>query len=214
MSPRITRLRFQKKNPDRVNVYLDGAYAFSLPAVEAARLRKGQVLTDEEVQALQDLGAFQRAYDQALRFLSYRPRSEREIRQYLQRKGEPEGRIEAIVARLKERQWLDDAAFARFWVENRRSFRPRGRRALRWELRQKGVDEAIIEAALADVDSEAEAADLALRQAARWKGLDYRTFRQRMLGYLTRRGFDYAEAAEATRRAWEAVGGEGQPEEA
>ncbi|MGC8836969.1 MAG: RecX family transcriptional regulator [Anaerolineae bacterium] len=211
MSPTVTRLRFQSKNPERVNVYLDGAFAFSLPAVEAARLRKGQVLTEEEVQALRDLDAFHRAYERALRFLKYRPRSTWEVRHYLQRKGEPETRIEAVVAKLQANRWLDDAAFARFWVENRQAFRPRGERALRWELRRKGVDEATIEAALAEVDGEAQAVDLALKRAERWKDLDARTFRQRMLGYLTRRGFDYAEAVEATRKAWEALGREPEP---
>lgn len=208
MSPKVTRLRFQSKNPEWVSVYLDGAFAFSLPAVEAARLRKGQVLTDEEVQALQDRGAFHRACERALRFLRYRPRSVWEVRRYLQRKGEPETRIDAVVARLQANQWLDDAAFARFWVENRQTFRPRGERALRWELRRKGVDDATIEAALAGVDGEAEAVALALQRAERWKDLDAHTFRQRMLGYLTRRGFDYAEAVEATRKAWEALGHE------
>lgn len=211
MSPTVTRLRFQAKNPERVNVYLDGAFAFSLPAVEAARLRKGQILTEEEVRGLQDLDAFQRAYDRALRFLKYRPRSTWEVRHYLQRKGESEARIEAVVAKLQAGQWLDDGAFARFWVENRQAFRPRGKRALRWELRRKGVDEATIEAALAEVDGEAEAVALALQRAERWKGLDARTFRQRMLGYLIRRGFDYSEAVEATRQAWEALGHEEQP---
>ena len=213
MSPTVTRLRFQSKNPERVNVYLDGAFAFSLPAVEAAPLRRGQVLTEEEVQALRDLDAFHRAYERALRFLKYRPRSVWEVRQYLQRKGEPEERIDAVVAKLQAHRWLDDAAFARLWVENRQAFRPRGERALRWELRRKGVDDATIEAALAEVDSEAEAVALALQRAERWKDLDARTFRQRMLGYLTRRGFDYAEAVEATQKAWEALGRGEPPEE-
>ncbi len=211
MSPTVTRLRFQSKNPERVNVYLDGAFAFSLPAVEAARLRKGQVLSEEEVQALRDLGAFHRAYERALRFLKYRPRSVWEVRQYLKRKGEPEGRIDAVVAKLQANQWLDDEAFARFWVENRQAFRPRGERALRWELRRKGVDEATMEAVLAGVDGKAEAVALALKRAERWRDLDARTFRQRMLGYLTRRGFDYAEALEAAERAWEALGHEPEP---
>jgi len=210
VGPTVTRMRFQARNPERVNVYLDGTYAFSLPAVEAARLHKGQVLTEDEIRELQDRNALQRAYDRALRFLSYRPRSEDEIRRYLQRKGEPEDRVEAVLARLGASGWLDDEAFARFWVENRQAFRPRGRRALRYELRQKGVSDAIIEDALADVDSEAKAVELALQRAHRWKDLEYKVFRRRMLDYLIRRGFDYDEAADAMRQAWEEVGDQPQ----
>ena len=87
MAGKITTLKFQKKNKERVNVYLDGKYAFSLQAILAARLHKGQTLSDEEIEGLLQEDAFQKAYDKTLNFLTYRPRSRAEVRRYLQHKG-------------------------------------------------------------------------------------------------------------------------------
>lgn len=75
MTATITALRFQKRNPERVNVYLDGSYAFGLPALIAASLRIGQSLGEDEIASLQGQDAAQRAYERALRFLASRPRS-------------------------------------------------------------------------------------------------------------------------------------------
>lgn len=205
MAPTVTKLRFQTRNPERVNVYLDGAYAFSLPAVEAAHLRLGQALTEAEIQELREQDALQRAYERALRLLSYRPRSEKEIRRYLQRRGEPEARVEGVVERLRASKWVDDEGFARSWVENRQAFRPRSRKALRFELRQKGVDEGTIESVLEDVDDEGKALEVALQRAPRWKDLEYGAFHRRMSNYLSRRGFGYEEITGAVKQAWETV---------
>jgi regulatory protein len=76
MAGTITALRFQKRNKNRVNVYLDGQFAFGLVAIEAARLRVGQTLSDNDVARLQMRDEVERAYERALNFLSYRPRSE------------------------------------------------------------------------------------------------------------------------------------------
>ncbi|NLE77421.1 MAG: RecX family transcriptional regulator [Chloroflexi bacterium] len=203
MAPTVTQMRFQKKNPNRVNIYLDGRYAFSLNALEAVHLRRGQQLSAIEVEQLRDRDAFQLAYDQALRFLGPRPRSQMEMRRYLQRKEQPPERIEAVLGRLQDAGLVDDRSFARFWVENRQAFRPRGRRALQYELRQKGVTDEEILRATEGLETESQAVELALRQAPHWQGLDRAHFRRRMMGYLMRRGFDYAEAQEAVRQAWE-----------
>jgi len=87
MAGKITSLRFQKRTPNRVNVYLDGGFAFGLPAIEAARLRVGQQLSAADIQRLRALDAFQKAYDRAVRFLSPRPRSEAEVRRRLAEAG-------------------------------------------------------------------------------------------------------------------------------
>src|SRR3990172_10739486 len=146
----ITAVEYQRKRPDRVNVYLDGAFEFVVAArvAEEAGLRRGLRLSAEEVRRLRDQDQAHRAYESALGFLSYRPRSEAEVRQSLQRKGFLAEEVEAAVQRLQGAGLLDDAAFARFWVENRDAFSPRGGRALRAELRQKGLGDETIRAAL------------------------------------------------------------------
>ncbi|PKO20479.1 MAG: RecX family transcriptional regulator [Chloroflexi bacterium HGW-Chloroflexi-1] len=203
MAGKITSLRFQKRTPDRVNVYLDGAFAFGLPAIEAARLRIGQELSAADIQRLQALDAIQKAYDRAVRFLSYRPRSEAEVRRRLAEAAIDETVIDAVVERLTGQGYLDDAEFARFWVENRHRFKPKGGRALRQELRQKGLDAPIIEAAIADLDPLAAAYEAARVKAARLAHLiqdDPAAFRRKLGAFLMRRGFDYEIVAEVVAR--------------
>jgi regulatory protein len=200
--PVVTAVETQKHDPERVNVYLDGQFAFGASALVVAsrHLREGRDLSPEEVESLKQDDAVERAYGAALNFLSYRPRSRREIADYFRRKKiEPEIG-EAVLTRLERLGLVDDAEFARFWVENRQSFRPRGSRALRVELRQKGIAGETIDAALSDLGDEVETAREAGRKKLRTLGrLDDREFHTRMVAFLQRRGFTYAAAAHAAR---------------
>jgi regulatory protein len=191
MAGTITELRFQQRNKERVNIYLDGEYAFGLDAVEAARLHKGQVLSEAEIAELKAQDERNRAFDRAVQFLSYRPRSRVEVERYLRGKSIDEVVRDDVIARLERAKYLDDEAFARFWLENRERFRPRGERALRYELRQKGVSDEIITQVLNDLDDEASAWRAVEGRLFRWAHLPDDEFRQKVVGYLSRRGFDY-----------------------
>jgi regulatory protein len=133
-------------------------------------------------------------YDRAVRFLSYRPRSVSEVRRHLRQEVEDEATVEAVLGKLAEQGYLNDAEFARYWVDSRAQFRPKGPRALRQELRQHGLDNTEIDAALTGLNS-AEGAYAAARQrAARLAGLaksDPSAFRRKLGDFLVRRGFDY-----------------------
>jgi len=188
----ITALRFQKRNKNRVNVYLDGQFAFGLAAIEAARLRVGQALSDDDVARLQMQDEVERAYERALDFLSYRPRSEAEVRRNLRKKNVEDEVVEAVIERLTRAVMLNDREFARYWVENRLQFNPRGVRALRHELWEKGVPASVITDTLADFDEEAAARKAAEAGACRLSRLEPRDFRRRLGAYLVRRGFSYA----------------------
>lgn len=206
MAGTITALTVQKRNPRRVNVYLDGVYAFPLDikVATAAGLKCGQVLSEEEIADLIAADGLEKAYDRALRYLSYRPRSTAEMRRYLAGKKIPADLAEKVIARLTANGLLDDAAFARFWAENRAAFSPRSGRLLSQELRQKGVDAAHIAAVLPQ--NEAEGARQVARRKARTMGhLDYQTFRRRMLGCLQRRGYDYELAQQITQEIWDEI---------
>ncbi len=192
MAGTITALRFQKRHKNRVNVYLDGQFAFGLAAIEAARLRVGQALSDDDVARLQMQDEVERAYERALNFLSYRPRSEAEVRRNLRKKNVEDGVVEAVVERLTRAVMLNDREFARYWVENRLQFNPRGVRALRHELWEKGVPASVITDTLADFDEEAAARKAAEAGACRLPHLEPRDFRRRLGAYLARRGFSYA----------------------
>jgi len=206
MAGTITRLTFQKRHCQRVSVYLDEQYAFGLPAIEAAKLKPGQFLSDAEISRLRDLDARERAYERVLRLLAHRPRSEAEVRRYLERKDTPPDAVEQVIERLKREGYLDDAAFVRFWVENRERFRPRGPWALRQELHRKGVAKPLIEEALAGLDSEDSAYRAVRRRLRQWSGLEYGDFRRSVGSYLARRGFDYDVISDVVERLWKEAG--------
>jgi len=199
----ITALTFQKRNPERVNVYLEGRFAFGLPAIEAAPLRVGQFLSAPEVTGLRERDTEERAYERALKLLAYRPRSAAEISRRLRQADFPSPAVEGVLLRLEKLGLIDDHAFARYWVENREEFRPRGQRMLRWELRQKGVADHIIDEVLAPLDETATASRLAQKRASRLLHLDKVTFYRRLSAYLARRGFPYSIIRDVVREVWE-----------
>lgn len=203
MAGTITTLRFQKRNKDRVNVYLDGDFAFGLAVIEAVRLKVGQELNDDEIARLQMRDEVERACERALNFLSYRPRSEAEVRRNLRKKSIEDEVIEAAIERLTRTGLLDDQEFARYWVENRLQFNPRGLRGLRYELRQKGVADSVVADALADVDVEAAARKAAEAGARRLAHLEARDFRRKLQAYLSRRGFSYTVIKPLIEELWE-----------
>jgi regulatory protein len=203
MAGTITAIEVQKKQARRANIYVDGVFVcgVALEVVVQSGLRRGQVISDAEIEQLAANDSFERAYASALRLLSYRPRSESEVRRHLTSKKVAPALIEQVVERLKTARLLDDAAFAQFWVENRETFNPRGRRMLRRELQQKGVDAATIDTAL-DVDETESAYQAAQRKTRALAGLDYNAFRCQLGDYLLRRGFDYVTVHATVRRLW------------
>jgi regulatory protein len=202
MSGTITALEYQKKNRNRVSVFIDGHFSIGLPAIVAGRLKRGQFLTDAQIEKLEKEGSLETAYSKCLDYLSYRPRSRAEVDTYLRKRGMSEDQIDAIAERLERAGLLDDEAFAQFWVDNRERFRPRGLRALRYELRNKGISDDIIEQALVSVDVSDGAYRSATSKARQLKHLDQSAFHRKIVEYLARRGFDYEVAREAAGRHW------------
>jgi regulatory protein len=198
----ITAIEVQKNNPNRVNIYLDGEFAFGLARIVAAWLKTGQRLEDDKVAQLQANDAREKAFQQAMLFLSYRARSEAEIRQNLRKHEYPDGVIEETLERLRQARLADDGEFARAWVENRNTFRPRSKRALAMELRQKGLSDEATQSALAGVDEETLAYEAARKRVNRLKGLEWTDFRKKLSEFLARRGFPYAVIAPTVSRVW------------
>jgi regulatory protein len=210
---KITAIAVQKKNPNRVNISLDDEFAFGLSRIVAAWLRLGQELSDEKIAALQNEDAREVAYVKALRFLGYRARSVQEVRENLQKHEIPETVIEEVLKRLQDTNLLNDQQFAQAWVENRNTFRPRSRRALAMELRQKGLDDEVVQDTLDNnVDENALALEAARKYARKVSQLAWPDFRQKLGGFLGRRGFSYGVVAPVLRQVWSEVhaGGEDQ----
>ena len=207
---KVTAIRSGKRGK-RVNVYLNEKFAFSLEAEVAVKegLRTERALSEDEIEALKKADLFQRCLTAAVHFLSYRPRSEAELRQRLNRRGFDGDNVAAVLARLKVQGLVDDLAFAQFWKDNRESFRPRSQWLTRLELRQKGVSEEIIEQVATQVDDEDSAYRAALSKARRLPTADYDGFRRRLGQYLKRRGFGYGLIKPTVERVWQECGVEG-----
>jgi regulatory protein len=201
---KITGIKRGKRGARKVDLFLDGKPALELLPETARKqnLKLGQELAGEVLENLARADLNQRCYNTAARFLSYRPRSESEIKQRLARHGYDAQTIEKTIERYREMGLVDDAAFARFWIENRNTFSPRSRRLAKMELKKKGLQPGIIEEAINDIDEAENAYRAALSRARRLAALDYKDFRVKLGQYLGRRGFSYGIIKEITGRIW------------
>lgn len=201
----VTALKAQKKNPQRINVFLDGQFAFGLSRLVAAWLQVGQKLTEERLAQLLQEDQIETLYQRALRYLSFRPRSEQEMNSYLISYEKDEKVRDLILERLKASGWLDDRRFAAQWVENRAAFRPRGKKALALELRQHGVQSDVIEQVVHKLDEEEMAYQAVQKILHRYKDLDKPTFRRKLYDFLMRRGFSYEVVLPTIHRCWQDI---------
>ena len=207
---KVTAIRAGRGQGRRVNVFLDGKFAFSLGAEVAVKegLQVGQELSTTQIGALSKSDHFHRCLNAAAHYLRYRPRSEFELREGLHRRGFDDS-IEAVIAELKERGLVDDMAFAQFWKDNRESFSPRSQQLTRLELRLKGVANEIIDQVVDAVNDEDSAYRAALGKARNLSLSDYQSFHRRLGGYLKRRGFSYQVINHAVEQIWQERGGSG-----
>jgi regulatory protein len=191
----ITALRAQAKDPQRVNIFVDGEFALgvSLNTISKQGLYVGKTISEEEFARVELAEGSDKALQAAYRLLEVRPRSVAEIRERLQRKAFTPEQSDAAIVRLTELGMLDDSVFARMWVENRQASRPRGMSALRDELRRKGIDRAVADTILSDEaltgDESGRALAIARDALKKYAGSPNRAvFQRRLGGYLQRRG--------------------------
>ena len=198
----ITDLQPQKRNKDRLSVYIDGEYAFSIQMKLSAGLKIGQQMTLDEVSKIKAEDAISRAKQLSFRYLSYRPRSTAEVSSYLKRKGFDSNVVDDVIDQLRDREYLDDIAFAQYWIEQRQTHRPRGAFALRYELLQKGIPAEIIEALVAEVNEKDAALRAVERRTGRWRNLPKDQYWRKISGFLQRRGFSYVTISEVAETVW------------
>ncbi len=205
---RITSLEPQVNNPERINLYVDGHFLLGVNAeiVLKMGLQVEQELLPEQLEQLRSEEAEQQAVDRALNYLSFRPRSREEVRRYLRRKETPPEIIEAALARLDRLDFVNDRAFAEFWIETRGQFNPRGAHALKNELRMKGVEREVVDELVDDEQDEERALRAGRKKAmslVNVPNMDYARFRNRLGPFLQRRGFGYDVTTRTVRALWE-----------
>ena len=139
--------------------------------------------------------AFEKYYNNSLRFLSFRPRSEKEIRDNLKKKKALPLVIEKIINKLKDKNFLNDEEFTKWWVEQRTKFQPKSLRVIKIELKQKGISQDLIGSIIQN-DLE-RAKELVRKKLPRYQNLDKNKLYQKLGGFLARRGFDYETIKES-----------------
>ena len=206
----ITALRPQGAKQAYIKVELSSGERLRLRSetVASRGLNVGDTVNTAAIIAWQRDDSNRRAVEASLNFVSFRPRSTKELTDHLRKKSFDGSARDHAISRLQELGYLDDTAFARFWIESRDTHRPRGRRALAWELRKKGVAEEVIEDALARFGSDEAtlARQAARKRAATLKTADPGKFRQQLGAFLARRGFSYEVIEQVVDELWEEPG--------
>jgi len=210
----ITALKLSGRDRNRVDIYLDGKRDFLVMKSIAFELKVGQELSEDQIHQIKQKDTEERIFQHALRLISRRPRSERELRDSFRKKRAPSDVQDAVVTRLSEKDLVNDRAFAEAWVENRRTFRPRSSWALQYELRKKGVASDTIRAVLQDFNNEEAAYSAAVKAARKMTDLSWDLFHKRLAAYLGRRGFKYSTISPVIKRVWEETSGTGDESEA
>lgn len=205
MEREITAIKVQKRNHQRVSIYLDGEYAFGLSRFVAGWLAPGRKLTEAEIEKLQQEDTYEIAFQKALQFINHRPRSVEETRRRLTEKGFEDEVIEATLNKLVENTLLNDLEFSRLWIENRNTFRPRSNRLLAYELRLKGVSDDVIAQALESFggDQTDLAFEAGIKKAIQCQNETSLDFQKKVGGFLSRRGFHYGIVKPTVEKLWE-----------
>jgi regulatory protein len=189
---KITKLQPQRRSSRRVSVFLDGVFLFGLArdTVTALGLHEGQEVDRADLDGIAREEQLRQCRDYAFLLLSYRARTEDELRKRLARKGFPPDVADVAIVRLKELKMIDDAGFARQFAEDRVKVGHKGKWRVRAELTKRGVAREQIDEALAGAPDETAAARSEVeRYRKRNSRLEPAVFRRRLYAYLARRGF-------------------------
>jgi regulatory protein len=197
MDKKITALETQKRNPDRLNVYLDNEFAFGISKFVASWLSIGQTISEEKLKELSNQDEREKAYQTALSYIGYKDRTKFEVTTRLEKGDFPPEIIQRIISELEEKEYINDLRFAQQWVEIRSETKPRGRYLLALELKRKGLEESVIDHALANIPTEENlASEFGKNYMRKLADADRETFVKKMTGALQRKGFSYSVTKE------------------
>ena len=192
--PEITSIKPQK-NGKRVNVYLDGRFGFGIDLENfiSLGLKEGKIYQDDEINEIIKKALFQKTLDKLLRFAGLRPRSQKEFELWFKKKKIHESLHDELLSKLKKFDLLDDYKFSLWWIDQRSAFKPRGKRALKYELFNKGIDKDTIERVLSEknINEEKIAGDLLEKNAYKWKKYKGLEQKQKKSRFLISKGIDW-----------------------
>lgn len=186
----ITDIRQGVKNPNRANIFINDKYAFSLDISQIVdfKLKAGLKISEEELVEYKKASEFGKLYQRALEWALVRPRSEKELYDYLYKKiyekKSDKNYINTVIDRLKNKKYVDDAKFARYYVENRFVKKGISRKRLKMELMKKGISKEIIDEVVDARDDEEEILKIIAKKRTKYDN-------DKLIQYLCRQGFSY-----------------------
>ena len=186
----ITELKQGVKNPERVNVFVDSAFSFSLDVAQVVefKLKVGLEVSESQLTEFKSASEFGKLYQRALEWVLVRPRSEKEVSDYLYKKIYEKklnkNYINLIINKLKDKKYLDDLGFAEWYAENRFVKKGISRKRLRMELVKKGIASEIIEQVLDKRNDEEEIKKIIAKKRAKYT-------EEKLISYLVRQGFQF-----------------------
>lgn len=197
----VSGIEPQKKNKDRYNVFLDGEYAASLgaEALVTFGIREGAAVDMETLKEAVSRDNAQYAFDSAVKLLAHKMRTRAELTDRLIERGIDEAAVEVAMEKLASYGYVDDKAFTGEYVRSAMQTGRWGRKAVEYRLKEKGIEQSVINDALAEYTEEDERriAQKQLESAAgRLKGVEARKARQKVYAALARHGFDYSVISE------------------
>jgi regulatory protein len=203
MQKTITALTTQKRNPNRVNIFLDGEFSFGLYIINAGHLKIGQTISQKMIDSLKKDDQIEEGFQKALKYISYKPRTKFEVVKKLKESDFDEDIISIVLEMLVEKGYVNDLQYAKNWVENRSVYKPRSKKLITWELKNKQLGEDIIREVTGEMMPEEKLAILAAEKyARRLSGCEKEVFFRRLSGYLIRRGFSYSTVNSTVQTIW------------
>jgi regulatory protein len=199
---KITAIARQVKRPDRYSVFIDGKYYLSLSAnaLLESQIVSGMEISQQDKESLQIRSAQDKIYGQVLNYLALRPRSKWEIESYLKRKQASPSLTIDILNELSIHKYIDDASFTRAYINNAQLLHPASKRKLTVGLKQKHIDETIINQVIGELDENSEASALLEIIAKKRKQSRYKDD-VKLMQYLYRQGFSYGDIKEALKKS-------------
>lgn len=193
--PLITRI-VQQKDANRANIYLDGKFAFgiTLESLLKHNLHVNKELSSHDINNLKVEDNQAKIINRAIEYSTRRPHSQKEIELWCRKKKVEENIQDKVISKLKKLNLINDLEFAKWWIEQRDTFRPKPVRIIKLELKQKGVSGEIIEEALESVESPSEletARKIAAKKAGRFQRMPYDEGKKKLSNFLAMRGFSW-----------------------
>jgi len=201
----ITELKITGGRGSKITIVFDdlSTLEISKEALEESDISTGLAVSPQQIQELKQRDHYFSCLNAALRFMTHRPRSKREVAIRLRQRGFSGKTIETVLKKLEEKKLLDDAEFAKVWTDNRKAFSPRSKFAIRHELMQKGISSDMIDEAIAELNDDENAYQAGLKKIHLLKSVPHEEFIKKLARLLQTKGFSFSVTKNAVERLWQ-----------